>query len=90
MVKKLISSTWVHLPAEQFLNIDNWDDSAAPYINQAEEWIATKEGSDITGVTDFVDKEQKEATTSVSTTGPIPHADVKKRAANVDSKRSCK
>ena len=35
------------LPAEHFMNIDNWDDlvkpSAAHYIKQAEEWIASKE-----------------------------------------------
>ena len=37
----------VWLPAEHFLNIDNWDDSlkpsAAHYIKQVEEWIASKE-----------------------------------------------
>ena len=37
----------VWLPAEHFMNIDNWEDSlkpsAAHYIKQAEEWIASKE-----------------------------------------------
>ena len=72
----------VWLPADHFMNVDNWEDSLKPsashYINQAEEWIASQEGSDITGVADFVNKEQKDATTSLSTTGPILSADVKK------------
>ena len=36
------------LPAEQFMNINNWDDSLKPsashYIKQVEEWIASKDG----------------------------------------------
>ena len=39
------------LPAEQFMNINNWDDSLKPsashYIQQVEEWIATKEGLEV-------------------------------------------
>ena len=35
------------LPAEQFMNINNWDDSLKPsashYIKEVEEWIASKE-----------------------------------------------
>ena len=35
------------LPAEQFMNIDNWDESLKPsasyYIAQVEEWIASRE-----------------------------------------------
>ena len=37
----------VWLPAEHFMNINNWDDSLKPsasyYIKQLEEWIASKE-----------------------------------------------
>ena len=36
------------LPAEHFMNINNWDDSLKPsashYIQQVEEWIASKDG----------------------------------------------
>ena len=36
------------LPAEHFMNINNWDESLKPsasyYIRQVEEWIASKEG----------------------------------------------
>ena len=34
------------LPAEQFMNVNNWDDSLKPsathYIQQVEEWIALR------------------------------------------------
>ena len=39
------------LPAEHFMNINNWDDSLKPsashYIQQVEEWIASKEGLEL-------------------------------------------
>ena len=47
------------LPAEHFMNINNWDDSVKPsaahYIKQVEEWIVSKEGDELAQVGDILD-----------------------------------
>ena len=67
----------VWLPAEHFIDINNWDDSlkqsASYYIKQVEEWIASKENES----RNVANLEQgNDATKSVIITKPTPNGDV--------------
>ena len=71
----------VWLPAEHFMNINNWDDSlkssASYYIEQVEEWIASKEEcvqeSDSRNVVN--EKQKIDATESAFISKPTPSND---------------
>ena len=70
------------LPAEHFMDINNWDDSLKPsasyYIKQVEEWIASKEKCAEENESRNVANEDQEidATKSVIITEPTPNSDV--------------
>ena len=67
------------LPAEHFMNINNWDDSLKPsashYIQQVEEWIASKDGLEFVETKTISDvgviKDEQEVNLSNPTTNAV-------------------